>query len=148
MRFARIILGLLFVLLGVAVAVGEFLMLHGNEPVQRIETLLSFMMSLCSLVSAAYFFCPSTFWESRLVCPSCHRRGSMHPSQWHQRGISIVVWVFTGLIGALLYSNARKRSFRCESCEASSRVRTVGGWLAILWILLVIVACLMAPFLH
>ena len=95
-------------------------------------------MAFCVAASSFYLLRPRAYWDSKLTCAHCQQRGSLHPSTFGQPHMSILLWLIGGGIATLLYLHARKRRFQCMSCGEASDLRTAGGWLAALWVLLVV----------
>lgn len=140
MRVARIIFASLLALLAVLNACGYVLLIRDHESLTTFDHMGGFPTALCLGASAFYYFRPRAYWDANLSCPSCRQTGSLHMSFYRRPRINIFALVLTGILGSILYMNARKQRFQCESCKEFNTLRTVGGWLSLVWLLLIGVA--------
>ena len=124
------VLGLLSLFL---ICVGLVIVYH-QEPTPLLVEICIFFFALCLAGTCIYYFRPRARWDSRLLCTNCKQGGMLRPSSVADMRIHLLWWIFGGFFGALLFSYARKRMFYCESCARSCRIRTVGGWVALLWL--------------
>ena len=140
MSVARILFALFHAVVAVLLAIGQILLMFGEEPVPLIIHIAMFAFAFCFAATAFYYFRPRAHWDAKLSCPHCQQKGSLRLSALGQPRISILAWFLGGFIGSVLYSHARKRRFHCDSCSEVSVLRTVGGRLAAVWLLFLVFA--------
>jgi hypothetical protein len=95
---------------------------------------------LCAAATAVYFFRSTSAWEAQMACPACGQRGTLTRSALRRARVSLLALLFFGIIPVLLYSHSRKQHFTCGNCHRISDVRTVGGLVALLWFVFLIVS--------
>jgi hypothetical protein len=148
MRFARIAFASLFAVLAALLVCDQILLIREHGETHVLEHVAALAAVFCCAASSVYYFRPRAYWDARLACPNCKDNGSLRLSSIGQPRISIIAWILGGFIGSLLYSHARKHRFRCASCSEASDVRTIGGWLAAAWLLLLVLALATAIYIH
>ena len=148
MYVVRIVFASFLALLAVLIGLGQVLLIRQHEPMDVLEQVGPFAVVFCLAASSFYYFRSRSHWDARLTCPHCKHSGSLRLSSLGQPRISIIAWIFGGIIGALLYSHARKHRFQCESCSEASDLRAAGGWLAATWLLLLVFAIAVAIYVH
>lgn len=101
------------------------------------------------LLITSYLFVRSTrHWESKLTCPACETKDTLRPVNFNQQRYNLFFGLGCGLTGMLLFSQARKRRLRCESCHQLVRVRTAGGWVSWLWLAFFVGSLAIALYAH
>ena len=111
--------------------------LESFHPLQHV--VLS-ALAVCSLVTAYYYARPWAHWESQLRCPQCCEKGALNLSILRRPKVSVGAHVLGGAIGSLLFSHARKRAYVCGTCQEPCELRTFGSWVALTWLLFVVLA--------
>ncbi len=148
MRVFRIVLAGVLVLSAAVLAIGEAVLIFRHAQIHLLDHAVVFAFTLCVLATGFYCLRSQADWIARLPCPRCRRNGVLHLATFGQPQVSALAWVAGGFVGSLLYSYARKLRFHCNACGTSSRVRTIGGWLASAWLLCFILTIAVAIYVH
>jgi hypothetical protein len=148
MSVLRTIFATFLALLASLIVIGQINLIRDQEPMHVLEKIGPFITAFCLVASSFYYFRPRAYWDLKLACSHCHHRGSLRLSALGQPRISILAWILGGIVGSLLYSHARKHRFHCESCGEVCDLRTVGGWLAAVWLLLLVFLIAVAIYVH
>ena len=138
MAVFRIIFATFLALLASLMVIGQVHLIRDQEPMHVLEKIGPFIVAFCVAASSFYLLRPRAYWDTKLACAHCQQRGSLHLSTFGQPHMSILLWLIGGGIAALLYLHACKRRFQCMSCGEASDLRTAGGWLAAVWLLLMV----------
>jgi hypothetical protein len=141
MRALRLILATALVLLALLLIAAQLLPAdEGEVPMHPLQHAVLCTFALCLLFTAFYYSRPRAHWQAQLRCPQCHESGALAFSTLRRPRFSPGAHLMGGWLGALLFSHARKRAYICEACQTPCDLRTLGGWVALTWLLFVVLA--------
>jgi hypothetical protein len=141
MRGLRLIFATALVLLALLVIAGQLMPGdYDGEPVHPLQQVVLSTFAGCLLFTAFYYARPRAHWQAQLRCPQCHASGALALSTLRQPRFSHGAHFFGGWLGSLLFSHARKRAYICGTCQTPCDLRTLGGWVALAWLLFVVLA--------
>jgi hypothetical protein len=143
MRALRLIFATALVLLALLLIAAQLLPAdEGEVPMHPLQHAVLCTFALCLLFTAFYYSRPRAHWHAQLRCPHCHESNALALSTLRRPGFRPGAHFAGGLLGALLLSHARKRSYLCGACQTPCDLRTLGGWVALAWLLFLVLAVL------
>lgn len=142
MRLLRLLFATALGFLSLIVVVLQVIILiqADAEPLHPLQHAVLSALAVCAMVTAYYYAQPRAHWMSQLRCPQCHEKGALTLSILRRPGVSVGAHILGGALGSLLFSHARKRGYVCGACQEPCELRTFGGWVALIWLLFVVLA--------
>jgi hypothetical protein len=117
MRFVKIAVAILLLLLGLLVIVGRVLLIRQHSAATWHDY-AGTILFVSSCVCGAYLLLRRTGDPVAGVhCPRCMALGGHAPAPQYGSSINFLVWHFGGFLLSIFYSGSKRQRFRCRECK-------------------------------